>query len=52
MFTFAAENSETGPDGQPRITEIWGFFSEPGQDHDDDILETGYLARPAHRDLI
>jgi len=47
VFTFAAENSDTGPDGQPQITEIWGFFREPGQDHEDDILETGYLALPA-----
>lgn len=47
VFTFAAENSETGPDGQPQITEIWGFFREPGEEHDDDFIETGYLALPA-----
>lgn len=46
-FTFVADDCEAGTDGEDAITEIFGFFTEPGEDHDDDVLETACLAVPA-----
>jgi len=42
VFTFAAENH-----GHGTITAIWGYFRQPGEDHEDDLLETGCLEVPA-----
>ena len=38
---------ETGPDGQPTATEVFGFFRLPGDEHDDDSLVTASIVVPA-----
>jgi hypothetical protein len=46
-FTFVVEKDcENGVDQLRAVVEVFGFFCQPGQEHDDDLLQTGCLAVP------
>jgi hypothetical protein len=45
-FVLIANDCMTGPDGQPTLTEIFGYFRLPGEEHDDDVLLTAGLDVP------
>jgi hypothetical protein len=46
-FVLVADDCVTGPDGQPTVTDVFGYFRLPGGEHDDDVLLTGGLEVPA-----
>ncbi len=46
-FWFAADDCDTGRGWIPANTEVWGFFRQPGEEHDDDALITAALLVPA-----
>jgi len=45
-FTFAVGDCEQGPDRMPARTEVRGFFRQPGDHHDQDVLITATLLVP------
>jgi hypothetical protein len=55
-FTLVVDDCQLGPDGRPTITEIFGYFYAPGEDHDDVLLTADIqvpigspIAQLAHR---
>jgi hypothetical protein len=46
-FVLVADDCISGPDGQPTVTEVFGYFRLPGEEHDDDVLLTAGLEVPA-----
>lgn len=40
------EDCVTGADGRPTVTEAFGYFRLPGQEHDEDVLLAGGLEVP------
>ena len=42
-FVLVADDCISGPDGQPTVTEVFGYFRLPGEEHDDDVLLTAGL---------
>lgn len=47
FFTLVVDDCENGRDGLPAKTEAWGYFRQPGEEHDDDALVTADLLVPA-----
>jgi len=45
-FTFVVHDCETGRDGLPTTTEIFGFFGPAGSEDDDDFVTTASLVVP------
>jgi len=45
-FTFVVEDCDTGPDGRPTVTEVFGYFRQPGDEDDDHGMETASIVVP------
>jgi hypothetical protein len=45
-FVLVADDCANGPDWQPTMTEIFGYFRVPGEGHDDDVVLTAGLEVP------
>jgi len=46
-FTLVVHDCDTGPDGRAATTEVFGYFRLPGEEHDNDSLETASIVMPA-----
>jgi hypothetical protein len=46
-FVLVALDCESGPDGRPTATEVFGYFWQPGEDHEDDMVQTASFTVPA-----
>jgi hypothetical protein len=44
-FTLIAEDCELGSDGQPSLTEVFGYWQLPGQDSEDLVHVDGFTVR-------
>jgi hypothetical protein len=45
-FVLVVDDCEDGPDQQPTMTEVFGYFRVPGKQHDDDAVLTAGLDVP------
>jgi hypothetical protein len=46
-FVLVALDCERGPDGRLTATEVFGYFWQPGEDHEDDMVQTASFIVPA-----
>jgi hypothetical protein len=46
VFTLVVDDCGSGTEQLPAATDVFGFFHQPGAEHDEDSLQTGYLEVP------